>query len=215
MGKSINPMEMDSAPAPDEAGAWDILRAQGRTYYELELLVNAIRALSEWSEQEAEYTQKHPKLSGASPALKQAKAAVDDAMQPVLKGCILLNPLNEDEAADLEQIRRRYIPELVLGYNAVLHASGYLISRENLLDSMEMSVTIADDTYHLVEPFRAAGRMGELVRSFAHTSKSMLVLKAEGRKWTTKKSRTGRDLGVWEIGSQSAGGGHARELSLS
>ena len=69
----------------------------------------------------------------------------------------------------------------------------------------------------------AAGRMRELVDSFAQTSKSMLVLKAEGKKWAPRKGREGKDLAIWEIGAQSSGvgnggnvrPGHMRTLSLS
>lgn len=212
-GKSLNPMEVDVAPSPDQAEIWKLLQRQSRTYYELGHIVHAIKALAEWRANEAEYTKKSPKLSGASPTLKAAKEAVDEAMLPILEDRLLLEPVDEAEAADLKQIRTAYIPELIIAYNTVLHAAGYLISRENLIESMDMSVTIADDKNQLAECFTAAGRMREMVTSFAHTSKSMLVLKAEGRKWTSRKDRQGKDLGIWEVSQRSSG--HTRDISLS
>ena len=91
-----------------------------------------------------------------------------------------------------------------------------MISRENLVKSMDLSVTIAnDDRYHLSETFVSAGRMRELVDSFAITSRSMLILKAEGKTYKNRKDREGKDLGIWEMQSGQHGHGHSRELSMS
>ncbi|CAK1354823.1 Nucleoporin NUP84 [Cercospora beticola] len=214
IGKSINPMDLEHTPPADEATTWDLLIRQSRTYYELELLMNAIQALASWRAEEEAYTQKKPKLSGASPTLKASKEAVDEAMLPILQGNLLLSPIDEAEEADLALIRKWYIPELILAYNAVHHAAGYMISRDNLIKSMDLSVIVADDRYHLAEAFVAAGRMRELVESFACTSRSMLVLKAEGKKWNNRKGREGKDLGIWEAQS-TASISPERDLALS
>ena len=58
-------MDMDQAPSGDEAAQWELLRKQSRTYYELSLLVHAISTLEYWRSQEAEYIEKHPRLTGA------------------------------------------------------------------------------------------------------------------------------------------------------
>lgn len=214
MGRSLNPMDLVDEEHPGEFTEWQLLRAQSRTYYELELLVNAIKCLSIWREHEMEYTTKHPKLSGASPDLKDAREIVAESMEPVLKGKLLLTPRDEDEAADLDQIRVTYIPLLVLGYNIVLHSAGHLISRDNMIDSMDLSVIVADEQNMLIDAFVTAGRMRELVDSFAHASKSMLVLKAEGKKWRGGKGREGKDLGMWEIGAQGIGNGVNRHVDI-
>lgn len=222
MQKSLNPMDPETVFPPDEAPTWELLKLQSRTYFELEQIIDAIKALATWREAEADYIDKHPKLSGASPTLKSAKEAVDEAMHSVLHNHILLHPLDADEEADLTLIRKHYLPELILAYNAVLHSAGYLISRENLVESMELSVCVADDELHLAECFVDSGRMRELVTSFSQTSKSMLVLKASGKKWTSRKDRRGKDLGIWEMGAQGGGGGPddgtlalSRQISLS
>ena len=216
LGTSIHPIEPDRSPSADEAPTWELLARQSRTYYELELLVTAIQALASWRAEEEAYTQKKPKLSGASPTLKATKEAVDEAMLPLIEGNLLLNPIHDEEASDLEFIRKWYLPEIILAYNAVHHAAGYMISRENLVKSMDLSVTIAnDDRYHLSETFVSAGRMRELVDSFAVTSRSMLILKAEGKTYKNRKDREGKDLGIWEMQSGHHGHGHSRELSMS
>ncbi|EME88274.1 uncharacterized protein MYCFIDRAFT_55271 [Pseudocercospora fijiensis CIRAD86] len=222
IGKSYNPMDDEQAPSAEAASHHIRMRKESRCYYELSLLVQAIKALGSWRTQEAEYIEKHPRLTGASPDLKAAKEAVTEAMDPVLNGLLLLGDSfadadeKADEKADCAQIRQWYVPELVIAYNTVLHSAGYLISRDNLIDSMDLSVTVADEKNLLSEVCVQAGRMRELVASFASTSKAMLVLKAEGKKWTSRKmkGREGKDLGIWEIGSQVAVR-PSRTLSLS
>lgn len=202
----------------------DLMKRQSRTYYELELLVRAIEALAHWRDEEHKYISKAPKPSTVPSSLKEAKAAVTEAMEPVLKG-LLMNPRDEAEAGNLDWIRRMYIPEVVLAYNTVLHAAGNLITREALLESMDLSVAIAQDGATtpatggsdasktgevvsgngLAEAFKQAGRMRELVDSFALTSKVMLILKAEGKAWKARKDRAGKELGVWEIGVRDGG----------
>ena len=190
---------------------WNLMKRSSRTYFELCELVESIEALSAWRMEEDQYVNKAHKPSTVPPVLKRAKVSVSDAMEPILKG-ILLNPVDEEEAVEVARIRCTYIPEVVIAYNTVLHAAGNLITRECLLESMQLSVTIAtgkepqerrgneEDVNGLEESFVQAGRMRELVTSFALTSKVMLMLKAEGKRWKPKKDREGKDLGIWEIG---------------
>lgn len=218
IGKSINMMDYDGPAPNDEEPTWSLLKRQSRTYYELELLLTAIQALAIWREKESDYTQKTPKLTSAPPALRAAKDAVDAAMVPILDG-LLQNPLNDEEASDLEKIRTAYIPEIVLAYNTVLHSAGSLISRDNLIESMDLSTTIARDGSYIAECFVRAKRMRELVTSFAETSKAMLILKEAGRPWRSKKDKEGKDLGLWEIGPQShqigeLGNGEPRRITV-
>lgn len=181
---------------------------QSRTYHELEQLVHAIEALAHWRDEEEKYITKAPKPSTVPSSLKEAKAAVSDAMAPILTG-ILLHPRDEQEASDLAFIRDTYVPEVVVAYNTVLHAAGNLITRDALLESMDLSVAIAStdgEGNGLAECFQRSGRLRELVSSFALTSKVMLVLKAEGKPWKARKDREGKALGIWEIGGMGRDG---------
>ena len=207
IGRSVNLME-NTLSRPDdeqEAMSWELMKRQSRNYFELAELVHAIENLSEWRTEEDKYLGKAPKPSGVPSALKRARADVQEAMQPILKG-ILLNPIDEEEAEDLKHIRYNYLPEIVIAYNTVLHAAGNLITRDCLLESMELANVIAKggvsgESNGLEEAFVQSGRMRELVEAFALTSKVMLVLKAEGKPWKPRKDRIGRDLGMWELGS--------------
>lgn len=181
---------------------WKGLLAQSKTYQELECLVRAIASLANWRAAEHDYTRDRQKQFSQSRApvdLRDAKAVVDECMEPVLDG-VLAIPVNADaeEIADLEKIRIDYIPEVVIAYNTVLHTAGSLISRQNLIASMDLSVKVANEENGLAEIFVKAKRMRELVTSFAMTSKAMLVLKDAGREWKPKRDREGKDLGMWE-----------------
>lgn len=205
IGTSINMMEYDGPPPANESARWDILKRQCRSYYELEQIVNAIKALSDWRELESDYTSgKHLRMSAPPQELKDAKEVVDYTMTRVLSGNILQQPQSTDEATDMAFIRDNYLPEVIIAYNTVLHTAGSLISRDNLIESMDLSVTIAESDNTLAECIMNAGRMRELVASFAQTSKLMLVLKST-KAWKPKKDREGKDLGIWEIGPQGAG----------
>ncbi|GAB7361131.1 hypothetical protein MBLNU230_g1166t1 [Neophaeotheca triangularis] len=201
LNRSLNMMDLgDMAPeTTDDAFKWQLLQKQSRTYYELQQLVQAIESMSIWRREEHAQVNKIPRPSAAPARLRKAFALVVEKMSPVVGGNILRAPLDEQEADDLQQIRSSYISELLIAYNGVLYSAGHLISREHLLDAMDLSVAIADERNGLQESLVAAGKMQTLVKGFAATSKAMLVLKAKGKPWKPKKGDEGRDLGLWEI----------------
>lgn len=214
LGRSVNIMD-DNAFTPhdeEEYMTWDLMKRQSRTYYELEQLIQAVEVLAAWRIEEQKCEGMAQKPPGMQAVFKEVKEKVSLAMEALLRG-VLQNPIDEQEAEDLAHIRLTYLPEIIVGYTVILHAAGPLVSREALLESMDLSTTIAterierdeEESNGLAECFVKAGRMRELVTIFALTSKSMLVTKAVGRPWKpNRKDRVGRDLGVWEIGSAGA-----------
>lgn len=208
-GTTINVAEYESAPSSVDPEVWADHLSQSKTYQDLECLVKAIATLANWREVEYEYTRNHQKQFSQSRApadLRDAKINVDECMEPILAGDILSPSDNadEDEISDLEKIRLDYIPEVVIAYNTVLHTAGSLISRQNLIASMDLSVKVANEENGLAEIFVKAKRMRELVTSFAMTSKAMLVLKDAGREWKPRRDREGKDLGMWEVKAPEA-----------
>lgn len=97
------------------------------------------------------------------------------------------------------RIRTMYLPDIILAYNSVLCTAGHMISRDELLTSMDLATVIADEQSGLGESFVKAGRVKELVRSFAETSKIMLKLNEMGKVRKEKKQDMGRGLAIWEI----------------
>ncbi|EMD00818.1 hypothetical protein BAUCODRAFT_61324 [Baudoinia panamericana UAMH 10762] len=202
--REVNIMDKSQAPDDpdsDEALEWEVLRRQARTYYELEQMVHAIVSLAHWAEVERPFTSAPRQGSSVPQSLRQAKAALDEAMQPLLAG-ILQHPETEKEQKELEEVRVAYLPEIILAYNSALYTAGPTISRDAYIESMDLSVAVADERNGLAEAFTKAGRMRELVTSFAQASKLMLVMKANGR--PRKANKIGKDLGIWEIGPQGA-----------
>lgn len=209
-GRAVN-LFSDTALKPadeHENMAWEVMKRQSRTYFELEELIQAVESLHLWRTEEHNYISKMPRPSGTPSTLRRAKEGVSTAMAPLLEG-ILLAPVDDHEAADLMHIRCTYLPEILIAYNTVLHSAANYISRDALIDSMDLSTIIARDqlgkitasSNGLAECFVKAGRMRELIRSFALSSKAMLVLKAEGKTWKPKREREGKELGMWEIGN--------------
>lgn len=213
LGRPVNIMDLDNAPARNEVEQWTQMMETSKTYYQLECIVTAIKALSQWRDAEYAATSANLKSSQIVADLRAAKEEVDYAIAFILKDHILQNLSGDDEEIEsLDSIRTTYIPELVLAYNTVLHSAGSLISRDTLLESMDLSIMVADEANGISECFVRAGRMRELVASFAQTSKLMLLLKElGGPRKSGKKDREGKDLGMWEIGPQ---GSHERSTSF-
>lgn len=204
IGRSVNIANDDSVRpvGADEASQWDLMYRQSRAYYHMEQLVHAFEALAHWRDEEIRYREKVPLPSSVPTSLKHAYEAVDATMVPLLQESFLIYP---DEADDdtFTSLRDLYLPEALIAYNTVLHSAGYLITRDSLLKSMDLSVAIAKEENKLTAPLIRAGRMRELVKSFALSAKAMLVLKGLGHKpWRTKRDREGKDPGIWEIGPQ-------------
>jgi nuclear pore complex protein Nup107 len=203
IGRSVNLASEDTIlpTNADEIAQWDLMRNQSLAYYHMEQLIHAFEALAHWREEELLYREKIPMPSSVPISLKHAYETVEATMAPLLQESFLLYADDDDET--FTSLRDLYLPEAIIAYNTVLHSAGYLITRDSLLKSMDLSVAVAKEANQLTGPLVRAGRMRELVRSFALSAKAMLVLKGLGHKpWRTKRDREGKDPGIWEIGPQ-------------
>jgi nuclear pore complex protein Nup107 len=210
IGRSVNIANDDSVRpvGADEAAQWDLMYRQSRAYYHMEQLVLAFEALAQWRDEEDLYREQVPKPSSVPTSLKQAFETVESTMAPLLQDSFLIYSDEVDSSDDtFTSIRDLYLPEAIIAYNTVLHSAGYLITRDSLLKSMDLSVAVAKEENRLTGPLVRAGRMRELVKSFALSAKAMLILKGLGHKpWRTKRDREGKDPGIWEIGPQGKRG---------
>ncbi|KAJ3511175.1 hypothetical protein NM208_g15454 [Fusarium decemcellulare] len=117
-------------------------------------------------------------------------------MQPLLSNWLLAGiegmltqfapvPFNSDLGADgddeLRELRQAYLPETILAYVSALHFAGTGLSRDNLLECMELAAVIAERSSDLSTSFVAAGRMKELVEVFAACSKALAISTGEKR----------------------------------
>lgn len=119
-------------------------------------------------------------------------------MSPNVRRCA--NFASESEGKELKAIREAYLPELVLAYNSALQSAAHLISREHILQSLDLATDVAAND-ELARCFTASGRMRELVDAFALSSKAMLKLNEQAVKVAPKKrrGRSGESLHIWDV----------------
>lgn len=210
IGRAVNIANGEHARPANavKAAKWDTMLTSSLPYYHMEQLIRAFEALGTWRDEEAHYRLQNPTPPSVPASLKRAYEGVEAAMTPLLSEGFLTFP--DDETADDETyqtLRDWYLPEAIIAYNTVLHVAGYLITRDSLLKSMDLSVAVAKEENQLTGPLVRSGRMKELVKSFALSAKAILVLKGLGNKpWKRRRDREGKDPGIWEIGPQGKAG---------
>lgn len=106
-------------------------------------------------------------------AIRTAKTG----MKPLLHGW-LLETNEEDEADEFVELRKTYLPETVIAYVAALQYAGNWLTRENLLEAMDLAATIAGKNSDVAELFVRTGRIKELVAAFASCSKALAAKEA-------------------------------------
>ncbi|KAJ6445572.1 nuclear pore complex protein [Purpureocillium lavendulum] len=133
-------------------------------------------------------------------AVGDAVKTMKERMQPLLGGWLLASIEDGDE--ELAQLRQDYLPETILGFVSGLHCAGTSLSRDHLLESMELATIVAERNSDLTGVFVKAGRMTELVEAFAACSKALAVATGEKRA-TGSSSKKLREMGwsrdLWAI----------------
>ncbi|CEJ93341.1 hypothetical protein VHEMI08934 [[Torrubiella] hemipterigena] len=127
--------------------------------------------------------------------------AVKENMQPLLSGWLLAGIADGDK--DLKTLRDKFLPETILAFISALHFAGTNLSRDNLLECMELSATIAERGSDLADAFVEAKRMKELVEAFAACSRALAVSGADKRGVAPGSSKKVKDMGwsrdLWSI----------------
>ena len=126
-----------------------------------------------------------------------------ESIQLVFDGLI---PALEDsqgrDSADMLNLKRAYVPEIIIAYLSVLQSASFFLNRESALVAMEVATLVADDANAwLQDLFVQTGRMRELVATLAQVSKAMLKLtEHEGKKKETRKrGGKGETLRIWDL----------------
>ncbi|OAQ91520.1 nuclear pore complex protein [Purpureocillium lilacinum] len=172
-----------------------------RNYRELECLAKALDGLETLGSL-IELSTEAP--SGDRPkfwtGVGEAVGVMKERMQPLLGGWLLASIEDGDE--ELAQLRQAYLPETILGFVSGLHYAGTGLSRDHLLESMELATIVAERNSDLMGVFVKAGRMTELVEAFAACSKALAVATGEKRA-TGSSSKKLRAMGwsrdLWAI----------------
>ncbi|ORY66489.1 nuclear pore protein 84/107 [Pseudomassariella vexata] len=121
-------------------------------------------------------------------------------MQPLLRGW-LKESIDEEE--EFELLREMYLPEIILGYVSVLHFAGTSLSRDNLLECMELAALIAEKDSDIAGVLMKCGRMEELVKGFANGSKALAVSGGDKKVGGGGSSKKMREMGwsrdLWSV----------------
>jgi nuclear pore complex protein Nup107 len=150
-----------------------------------------------------------------SQEVRSAKAC----MQPVLKNWLLASnegkrivratrtPRANSAAPvdkDFQELRTAYIPETVLAYISCLHFAGTSLSRDNLLECMELAAVIAEKDSDVAREFLRCGRMKELVEAFASCSKALAIWTSD-KKGSQTNSKKIREMGWYALANSAVG----------
>lgn len=174
--------------------------ADARNFYELECLVRTLDSMetiasSEGMAQDPTEALGRDFWAHVGHEVKLVKAF----MQPLLKGWLL--ETNEEDD-DLQYLRDAYLPETVLGYVSVLHFAGTCLSRDNLLECMELAALIAEKDSDVALTLMKSGRMEEMVEGFANCSKA-LAISVTDKKGAGGSSKKMREMGwsrdLWSV----------------
>lgn len=111
--------------------------------------------------------------------------------------------VHPDGDHELKQLRDAYLPETILAYISALHFAGTGISRDHLLECMDLASVIAERNSDLSGTFVDAGRMKELVEALTACSKTLAIKTEEKRGATVIGGRKLRELGwsrdLWAV----------------
>ena len=106
--------------------------------------------------------------------------------------------------AEFKLVREAYLPEALLGYINVLQFGGNTLTRDFLMECMELSALVADEESDILELLITTGRLQEVVEAFAAASKSLLLRSSTSG--PSSKSRKLRAKGwsqeLWSIRQQ-------------
>lgn len=158
------------------------------------------------------------KNAGFWPAIGEEVKNTRENMQPLLKGWLLVGIegksthftnalLTSNNTAEgdqeLRDLREAYLSETVLAYIGTLHFAGTGLSRDNLLECMELASVVAERDSDLSTAFVEARRMKELVEVFAACSKALAISTTGERRTTGTSSKKVRELGwsrdLWSV----------------
>jgi len=104
---------------------------------------------------------------------------------------------------EFEQLREAYLPETILAYIFALQLGGSALTRDLLMECMDLSTIIADEDSDILALFIKLNRLPELVEALAKASKTLLLVNAGQRKQTGSKGKKLRQKGwttsIWNV----------------
>lgn len=135
--------------------------------------------------------------------LKEAMGLTRQSIQPLLHGWLLTSQ-NDSYTTEFRLLREAYLPGTLLAYITILQFAGLSLTRDFLLDCMELSSIIAEEGSDLLDLFRKSGHMQELVEVLALASKALLLASSSPKNKTTRSKKLrmrGWSQELWNVRS--------------
>ncbi|KAI0421242.1 nuclear pore protein 84/107 [Xylaria grammica] len=174
--------------------------AAAKNFFEMECLVQALDSMETIASSEAidqDPTEEVGRDFWSNVGIEVK--CIKSHMRPILNNW-LLESLQDDE--DFTYLRDAYLPETIIGYVSVLHFAGTSLSRDNLLECMELASIIARKDADIAAVLMKAGRMKEVVEGFANCSKA-LAISGNEKKGLGGSSKKLREMGwtreLWSV----------------
>ncbi|KAI1817903.1 nuclear pore protein 84/107 [Poronia punctata] len=171
-----------------------------KNFFEMECLVRALDTMETIASSEAMAQDPTEELGRDfwSHVGNEVKC-IKSCMRPLLTDW-LLESVEED--VDFTYLRDAYLPETIIGYVSVLHFAGTSLSRDNLLECMELAAIIARKDADVAAVLMKAGRMKEIVEGFANCSKALAISSNEKNRQGGSSKKL-RELGwtreLWSV----------------
>ncbi|KAI1432007.1 nuclear pore protein 84/107 [Xylaria sp. CBS 124048] len=162
-----------------------------RSFFEMECLVRALDSMETIASSESLILDPTEGEGDFGQVVAAEVNNLKQFMAPVLDKW-LLTCLRENE--DFTHLRDIYLPEMIIGYVSVLHFAGTFLDRDHLLLCMDLASLIAKKDADVAMVLMKAGRMREIVDSFARCSKALAISSPE------KKSLGGSNKKLRELG---------------
>jgi nuclear pore complex protein Nup107 len=84
--------------------------------------------------------------------------------------------MTEGLQTEFKLLREAYLPETLIAYIVSLQFAGNALTRDFLMECMELSALIAEEDSDILNLFICTGRMQELVEALAMSSKTLLLV---------------------------------------
>ena len=85
-----------------------------------------------------------------------------------------------------------------MAYISVMNVAGHVLTRDNLLDSLDLYTVIAAEDSDIISCFTESQQTRKLVDAAAYTSRA--VLRAQDQRPKTKKrAANGSSLNIWNV----------------
>ncbi|KAI0905544.1 nuclear pore protein 84/107 [Ustulina deusta] len=174
--------------------------AAARNFFEMECLVRALDSMETIASSEAMAQDPTEEMGRDFWGLVGNEVKSIKSYMGLILNNWLLESLQDDE--DFKYLRDAYLPETIIGYVSVLHFAGTSLSRDNLLECMELASIIARKDADVAAVLMKAGRMKEIVEGFANCSKA-LAISGNEKKGPGGSSKKLREMGwtreLWSV----------------